>query len=1086
MMGHSIYGGGWALIYPLGGVNASPEVSFPLQLVYQSTQDRSGLFGEHWYCPQLESSVVPRGLGSLLWTTPSGAMVEFRADPRRPMNFVTPNGEWRAKAVAGRALISNAEGWQYAYDRGALQTVVSPTGRAVDFVRTGTRLDRVQLRDSSSAATQPLIAFQYAQGGRRVMLIDVDGKLAKFQYEKDKFQDRLTEFQPEFDTPIDFKYDPASGFLSAVGVHRKSGFDVSNFRVEYIHAPHPEEDTAERKKDPASYRLAEDRDSLYSYPGPGTIVLKSKTDGQTTTGSYLAARGVFSTDNGHAAQTLIYYRAPGQPFDGKLRRVKEGDRVVANYRYDRKTGLLSEILDESGVSTFFDYPPRQTGAWAPKPIRVRRGTRMSNKVIAQYAYDTAGRMIAAEDESGKLTRITYTPRGEVASVSDSTGMSVRYGYDLMGRMISVDHNGVVEKAAYDGQGRLVQRTASDGTITKFSYDAQGRLAGVQNNGVNQATYHRDNLGRVLDATDPLGRTTKFDYDENGNLLAEHEPNGSVTRYEYDATGRRTAQIDGNGNRIRFEYDSSGHLTKQTNALGDILSWSYDDSGRLLLRTNGVQTFSYSYTPENRPAHIDFNAQAGAMAASSAVQASQINFFGTRADATPTPAAATPPPNLTSPAAPQTMDYAYDTEGRVLGVSTPDTLFEYVRDLQGRTSAVRCAEKDGKEELLRYRYDAAGHRTGLILAEFRAGAISNGGTVGRKPEYDVLQQTEYTYDGAGRLASIIDNGSPLVRYSYDGAGRLAQKTYDNGINIAFKYDAMSRLSRVEFSGGPISEPKVLSYTWDAANQVTQRSWNGETQKYDYDPSGQLLKVTDAATGSVLESYTYDKAGNMLEKVVNGVKTTMTYDGGNELATRTVDGEAKTTYRYDSAGRMLGYDGGPQNHYGWLDKLTSIDFRDGHKVTYTYWPDGQLASEKVEEAQAKAAADSKGEDILKISNLSSVGSAKSADQSQEHFLWDGLALLRRDDTVYLVEPHPSGGVPVASHSVDGGSTTYYLNDLLGTTLATVCDGEIDFKKLTTFGEPLKANSSSASTMPPSSAQPQAPSAPPQSIPPSSRKN
>ncbi|HEY8902931.1 MAG TPA: hypothetical protein VIM48_04435, partial [Chthoniobacterales bacterium] len=989
MMGHAIYGGGWALMYSLGSVSASPEVNFPLQLVYQSTQERSGLFGEHWYCPQLESAVVPRGVGSLLWTSPAGGMVEFRADSRRPMNFVTPNGEWRAKAVASRAVISNAEGWQYLYDRGALQTVVSPTGRAIDFIRTGSRLDRVQLRDSTSAATQLLIAFEYAQGGRRVMLLNVDGKRSRLQYEKDKFQDRLTEFQPEFDAPIDFKYDLASGFLSAVGIHRKSGFDVSNFRVEYARPAHPDEDTAERKKDPLNYRLAEDRDSLYSYPNAGTIVLKSKTDGRISTGSYLAARGVFATDNGHTAQTLIYYRAPGQPFDGKLRRVKEGDRVVANYRYDRKTGLLSEIVDESGVSTFFDYPPKQAGGWAPKPIRVRRGTRISNKVVAQYAYDAAGRMIAAQDESGKITRISYTPRGEVASIADSTGMSVRYGYDLMGRMISVDHNGIVEKAAYDAQGRLSQRIAADGTISKLSYDAQGRLAGVQNNGVNQATYHRDEQGRVLEATDPLGRATKFDYDENGNLLAEHEPNGSITRYEYDALGRRTAQIDGNGNPIRFEYDSAGHLTKQTNALGDILSWSYDSSGRLLLRTNGVQTFSYAYNPENRPAHIDFNAQAAAVSA--AAQAPAVNFFGTRADATPTPAAATQASSPASSTSPQTMDYAYDQQGRVLGVSTPDTLFEYVRDLQGRTLAVRCAEKNGKEQLLRYRYDMAGHRTGLILAEFRAGAISNGGTVGRNPEYTVLQQTEYTYDGAGRLASIIDNGSPLVRYSYDGAGRLAQKTYDNGINIAFRYDAMSRLSRVEFSGGPISEPKILSYTWDAANQVTQRSWNGETQKYDYDPSGQLLKVTDAATGEVLESYTYDKAGNMLEKVVNGVKTTMTYDAGNELATRTVEGGAKSTYRYDSAGRMLGYDGGPQNHYGWLDKLTSIDFPDGHKVTYTYWPDGQLASESVKTHPADAGqADAKGGDIQKISNHSS---AKFEDQTQEHFLWDGLALLRR---------------------------------------------------------------------------------------------
>jgi len=40
---------------------------------------------------------------------------------------------------------------------------------------------------------------------------------------------------------------------------------------------------------------------------------------------------------------------------------------------------------------------------------------------------------------------------------------------------------------------------------------------------------------------------------------------------------------------------------------------------------------------------------------------------------------------------------------------------------------------------------------------------------------------------------------------------------------------------------------------------------------------------------LESYAYyDKAGNMLEKVINSEITTMTYDAANQLATSTTGG------------------------------------------------------------------------------------------------------------------------------------------------------------------------------------------------------
>jgi len=69
-------------------------------------------------------------------------------------------------------------------------------------------------------------------------------------------------------------------------------------------------------------------------------------------------------------------------------------------------------------------------------------------------------------------------------------------------------------------------------------------------------------------------------------------------------------------------------------------------------------------------------------------------------------------------------------------------------------------------------------------------------------------------------------------------------------------------------------------------------------------------------------------------------------------------------------------------------------------------------------------------------------------------DGLALLRRGDTIYINEPHPSGGSVIASHPVGKPKElTYYLNDMLGTTLATVEGSVTRYAKLTAFGQPLK---------------------------------
>ena len=90
------------------------------------------------------------------------------------------------------------------------------------------------------------------------------------------------------------------------------------------------------------------------------------------------------------------------------------------------------------------------------------------------------------------------------------------------------------------------------------------------------------------------------------------------------------------------------------------------------------------------------------------------------------------------------------------------------------------------------------------------------------------------------------------------------------------------------------------------------------------------------------------------------------------------------------------------YGWLDKVTQIT--EGDKVirSFRYHMDGQLA----------AAYDT---------------------SNTETFLWDGLALIRRDTTNYLNEPAVTGGNPVIA-----GEKTLF-NDLLGSTLgAKSADG------------------------------------------------
>lgn len=129
---------------------------------------------------------------------------------------------------------------------------------------------------------------------------------------------------------------------------------------------------------------------------PASVTVTTRA-GLAVKTDYSEKRGIVTTRQGTAEQKSYYYRAPGQKYDGKLRRTEENGKLTQEYRYDRKTGLLSEIIDAKGISNFFDYDPgyrpSARDTTEPKPIRVRRGTRRKSEIIAEYAYSPDGKLL---------------------------------------------------------------------------------------------------------------------------------------------------------------------------------------------------------------------------------------------------------------------------------------------------------------------------------------------------------------------------------------------------------------------------------------------------------------------------------------------------------------------------------------------------------------------------------------------------------------------------------------------------------------------------------------------------------------------
>jgi YD repeat-containing protein len=858
----------------------------------------------------------------------------------------------------------------------------------------------------------------------------------------------LSEYRrPGVSKPENFGYDPVTEVLKQI--ESPSG-EVVKLACEQ---------TGQPGRGPTRCRLMDDGTYKYTYKVPAGDTSIEATDraGAKALFSYQMARGIVTRQELGGSKTVTYYyRAPGQRYDGRLRRIERDGQLVVDHTYDPKTGHLVGSRDASGQITTYEY--RQSAKAAKddplydKPSRIFRGTRKAQELIASLIYDSLGRVTQTTDAAGRTSKIQYSSRGELSAVTRSDGQTVQFQQDPLGHVLSVNNGGKQQKTGYDAAtGKVKFRQLPDGQYIDYLYDDCGRVKEIQQRRATVASFDFDETGRVAARRDGLKRETLYRYDKRGNLLEERQPNGAVTRYEYDARNLRTAQIDGKGNRITFKYNEARQLVGQVNPLGKKLTWAYDDKGRITERTNGAQIIKYAHDAKGRLKVINYGAPG------------------------------------------EKLVHFYDEKSRLSRVATPTITVNLTYDALDRVVA-RQMVRGTAERTLRYTYNPSGRKTSVVLSEKTAYGAPR-----------LLHQNEYAYDAAGNLSELKANGRLICRYVHDPVGRLTRREFGNGIEANYAYDDFGRLSRMEIKGGPLLEPMLLAYDWDVAGQVTRRLWNREAQSFAYDAAGQLLTVSvppenpppggdlqkvslkagsDAAPETKpVESYRYDPAGNIMEKFERGLTTTMTYDAANQLLKTAAslpmrnqnlasDPSSKTeAYHYDDAGRqnrIEGPGGITDRYYGWLDKVVKLHKPDGTVLGFDYYPDGQLAVKgRIGKIAPVAAKEEKKSPFDLLRNLVSAKNAAAAEidesleaspeqralEATEEFVWDDLALLWRNGSGYAVEPHANGGSCIASFRGPNEPPTYFLNDILGTTLAAVHPDRVEVVSLTAFGKPLK---------------------------------
>ena len=435
---------GWMTEYTLGMVNAGPEFMFPLNLVYLNTRAAKGLFGTQWFCPQLESSLLPRDQGVLVWTQPSGTEIEFLQVAGNANEYASKDGEWRLRIAAGQQIISGNTGWVFVYEAGCLQSVASPTNRRLEFQWKMNALTEIRAVDGASGATFPVLTVTTDEK-RRVLTLELAGQSQTFTYG----ENHLETWHPMVGNAVRFTYHPTTGVLKHLECGAGTGVD---FVTQITQSP---KDGTSNVVGPALYRLVSDERYTYTYnadTGKNRVTMISKT-GRRIVHEVDYEHGVVIETDGKITRKTCFYRAPGRKYDGKLQRVEENGRLMVEHFYDRRTGLLELVVNADGFYTFFDYPAQaghkpfvrgQAGAASccVEPIGIRQGIQKDSKLVATMTYDDFGRLVAQTNALGQGTVYGYSLRGDLVKITDPVGGHVDLTHDAFGRVLTMDRNGI--------------------------------------------------------------------------------------------------------------------------------------------------------------------------------------------------------------------------------------------------------------------------------------------------------------------------------------------------------------------------------------------------------------------------------------------------------------------------------------------------------------------------------------------------------------------------------------------------------------------------------------------------------------------
>ncbi|MGW6971636.1 LamG-like jellyroll fold domain-containing protein [Streptomyces sp. NPDC054952] len=444
----------------------------------------------------------------------------------------------------------------------------------------------------------------------------------------------------------------------------------------------------------------------------------------------------------------------------------------------------------------------------------------------------------------------------------------------------------------------------------------------------RTTASSSSLTSTVTVTDPTGAKTSstFDAVRGQRRVASTDADGGATTFAYDTGGFLRTVTDPNGHAVTTGHDERGNTVSTTTCRDANSCWTsfadyYYNASDPLDRRNGKQVA----VRDARSMDAADNSYRTTTSYTELGLADTVTLSDGRTTSTtyttgtePAVGGGLTPVGLvasTKSTGGLTVSHAYFASGDLARTTTPSGLAtSYTYDGIGRRlSETQVSDATPNGVTTSYTYNAMS----------RVSTETGPGVKNEITGVTHTAKTSRTYDADGKLlteSTQDTTGGDATRtttYRYNASGLNESTTDAAGNESAFGHDALGRVVRETDPAG-----NIVTHTFTKRGQLAEsvlKDWTGDPSgqtrdlvmiSHAYDPAGRLASTTDAMGATTAFTY-YDDgltATTTARQVTqaNGTKKDIvlesnSYDGAGNLTAQTASGGRTTVHTIDAFGR-----------------------------------------------------------------------------------------------------------------------------------------------------------------------------------------